>query len=164
VQQNAFSLDGSSDFSLVCEAAIPRPSVPRLLGSYCAGAALLIVAACVTPTDACGCVALPSVLRVVGTVRDSRGDPVAGAQVSILNRPVGFPNTPFTTVGRPTWATDSLGYFFAETSSPVPGRNEIRASVVRWASSDTVVLDFGVAELRPPAGRVDTLRVAAVAP
>lgn len=139
-------------------------SMPRVSVSLCATIVLLSVVACVTPTDACGCVAAPSVLRVTGSVRDLSGAPVFAARVSILNRAVGYPNTAFSTVGRPVFTTDSLGTFFAETSTPTPTRSEIRAYVVRPASTDTVVLALGVADLRPPSGRVDTLRVAVVTP
>ena len=136
----------------------------RLYAPFIAAAALVIIAACVTPTDVCGCVAAPSVLRVSGTVRDARDQPIANARVSILNQPVGFPGDPFSTAGQPWYGTDSRGNFVAETASPTPGRYEIRGRVVRQSGSDTVALVLGVGELRPPAGRVDTLRVAVVVP
>lgn len=126
--------------------------------------ALATVAACVTPTDACSCVALPSALRVHGTVRDLRGQPVADARVAILNRPVGFPNAPFGTVGQPAFTTDSVGNFFAATTSPTPGQYEIRGSVIRRGATDSIVFALGQAELRRPRDRVDTIRVAVIVP
>ena len=125
---------------------------------------LASVAACVTPTDACGCVAPPSALRVHGTVRDLRGLPVAEARVSILNRSVGFPNTSFGTLGRLAYTTDSVGDFLAETTNLTPGQYEIRGSIVRRGATDSVVLDLGHAELRSLRGRVDTIRVAVAMP
>ena len=131
------------------------------------GARLLVAvaaAACVAPTDACGCVAAPSQLRVIGTVRDSTGAAVSGARVAALNRPVGYPNTPFSTVLQPVFFSDSLGRFSAVTASPSPGQHDVRVTVVRRGASDTLVLSLGVAALRSPRGPIDTLRLAVVLP
>lgn len=136
----------------------------QLRVTSCAAVMFVIVGACVTPTVVCGCTQAPSELHVSGTVRSVQGMPIANVQVSIRNRPVGFPNTTFTTAGRPTFTTDSLGRFLAVTSNPAPGRSEIQGRFVRPSATDTIVVDFGVADLRPPGAPVDTLRVAVVVP
>lgn len=143
---------------------MPSILLTHLRAMSCAVTTLVIVGACITPTDVCGCTTAPSELHVSGTVRSAQGVAIANVQVSIRNRPVGFPNTTFATAGRPTFTTDSLGRFLAVTSNPVPGRSEIQGRFIRPSATDTIVVDFGVADLRLPGAPGDTLRVAVVVP
>ena len=114
------------------------PTAVRLLA-----ATTVIAAACIDPTDACGCSPPPPSVVVRGRVLDAADAPVAQARVVVDGVPGTISLDPpmFINVSA---TTDANGAFVTRAYSRYgSGEMTLRAAVVRAGTTDTVRVRLG---------------------
>lgn len=140
-----------------------RPLHKRLLLVTLAG-----IAACLTPTDSCGCSPPPpsdAQVVVVGMVTDMVGAPVVAARVAFDGVPPTMSIDPPIAPNAPAAVTDADGRFATRAVTRyAPGEQVLRAAVVRAGSTDTVRRRLDVADFRSPGSSLDTVRLTLAVP